>query len=493
MSAAPTNTSGSYWPQCLSCLRNGSDELPNDFARVFEQQLSAYVDRINGRNKAAPWKQLVLDTRTALRSAMSALGDEKHRSERQSLLSKSMDHLGRILSAPEGDARCRTLSARLLCNLVTSHPFNAKQASLIVIVSLISVEEHLRNESTELDFSWLDMIVSSASDRKALAAVVAALYNTMHSMDGCRDWCRQVARASLFVAALLRHVIPVTAMQAHADYGDEATQWITLVLQKLIDLGHLADMYTAIGSSLDRVVPEQMVLLSVARQALGESRRELTETKPSALFLVHLFDQLQVTTEANVDWPLEQKARPVVLDAMSEILSDNDAWTAHLRQTIGETTNFISNVGNELGRILDDLVRRNSGKKARDMAMAEDEQLFMTSVVRVLGNLCHGCHYNQDLLRTTLLPTVQAPHRTLLHVLLSCTSFSTVCFTLREWAVVAIRHALDGNAGNRLLVAELEAQQAVQSAALTDMGLRVDLDPNGKIHVAPLNPAQEED
>jgi hypothetical protein len=76
--------------------------------------------------------------------------------------------------------------------------------------------------------------------------------------------------------------------------------------------------------------------------------------------------------------------------------------------------------------------------------------------------------------------------RNVLHVLLTCTSLAPYCFTLREWAVVAVRNALEDNAENRATLAELQAQQSVSSAALADMGVRIDLDATtGQVHVVP--------
>jgi hypothetical protein len=77
-----------------------------------------------------------------------------------------------------------------------------------------------------------------------------------------------------------------------------------------------------------------------------------------------------------------------------------------------------------------------------------------------------------------------------LHVLLSCTSLSHTCFTLREWSVVTIRHALEDNESNQDLVAQLEAQQAAPAAALDDMGLRMQLQANGKVSLEPQEPNQ---
>jgi len=68
-----------------------------------------------------------------------------------------------------------------------------------------------------------------------------------------------------------------------------------------------------------------------------------------------------------------------------------------------------------------------------------------------------------------------------LHVLLPMTSLSYTCFTLHEWAIIAICSALEKNTANQAVVAELEARtrSVVQSAALEEMGkmgIRVNLD-----------------
>lgn len=72
-----------------------------------------------------------------------------------------------------------------------------------------------------------------------------------------------------------------------------------------------------------------------------------------------------------------------------------------------------------------------------------------------------------------------------LHVLLSCTSFSYGCFTLREWALVAIRNVLDGNQQNQDMVAQLEAQKTVDTPELNKMGVKTVIDDQGKVRVEP--------
>jgi ataxin-10 len=151
----------------------------------------------------------------------------------------------------------------------------------------------------------------------------------------------------------------------------------------------------------------------------------------------------------------------------------------------------------DIGRLVDDYQTVNAGRKTRDIVIPEEDQQVLIKSVRIVGNLCFQCRLNQDLLRTTEFPPVNGTteNRTDhqcgerangLHVLLSSTSFSYSCFTLREWAVIAIRSVLDGNESNQAVVAALEAQRPVQSSALSDMGIRVDLT-GGNVSVIPLD------
>jgi hypothetical protein len=130
--------------------------------------------------------------------------------------------------------------------------------------------------------------------------------------------------------------------------------------------------------------------------------------------------------------------------------------------------------------------------------MSEDEQRSIVGLIRLLGNVCYRCRKNQDLIRQTIVPLSALPadvsglnntlhQRTALHVLLSCTSFSYGCFTLREWAIVALRNVLEGNEANQELVEKLEAQEPLQSAELEKMNLRVDMNRQGEVRIVPLN------
>jgi hypothetical protein len=213
-----------------------------------------------------------------------------------------------------------------------------------------------------------------------------------------------------------------------------------------------------------------------------------------------------------------------VADILASTLGMDNSLINTLRLHISDQTVVLQETAMSLGRIIDDLAEKSEGKRARDIHLEQDAQKLFVSFVRLIGNLCFRCPPNQNLLRTTLVPpTIKSAARTTttpstpqqqqpnqsqeddvdshpssggggsdkprngLHVLLSCTSYATSCFTLREWAVIAIRNALEDNEGNQDVVAELVAQDSVQTADLETAGIRVQLDSKGNVSLKKLD------
>jgi len=189
---------------------------------------------------------------------------------------------------------------------------------------------------------------------------------------------------------------------------------------------------------------------------------------------------------------------------------------ATLRSTIGLETSFVEEIGRHTGALLDSMLHEYQSsspgrKKAVPIGGSNDSTRdrrgpVLVVLVRLLGYLCYNCRSNQDLLRTTLVPPLAIPsmstsssatttttesstdlqnERSLLNVLLSCTALAFVCFPLREWSVVSLRLALQDNHENQAAVASLQAQQAVQTTALDDIGMNVELDRTGKVKLTP--------
>lgn len=325
--------------------------------------------------------------------------------------------------------------------------------------------------------------------------------------------------------------------------GDFATEWIVRTIEKLCCLGQLPALYVSAGGEVmgdgtATVTPELIVLLHcVARAVHDDTAPDSDTTKPLlgrdagdiATVSCHvdlanrfcLLNKSQVLSElsetqaqvlpdrseekgedensqtvASSDPALVEEAWFLALGILATSLgTDDHVSMAETRLAIGRDTPLIQDVSVDLGTVVDSLSAANQSRNARDLVISDDEQRRITSLVQLLGNVCYRCRQNQDLVRQTIVPFPPPPpgttvcdscvERTALHVLLSCTSFSYGCFTLREWAIIALRNVLEGNEANQKLVEQLEAQQPMQSAELEGMGLRVNMDPDGKVRVVP--------
>jgi hypothetical protein len=384
-----------------------------------------------------------------------------------------------------------------------------------------------------------------------LAAVVAALHNCIVSLEDYPDqdggtgkhasFPGEIASSRLLICTLLRQLVSIktvseslkqeeTETEPKADCKDSATEWISILLMKLCRMGMLPELYQSAGSGelSGLVFPEQTVLLHCLREdvestVVEDHRDTFNQSNPlggeageeggvaSHLFLVQQSSRIRLAAATNNDGDgngdnmhstLGNSALSTILDILAEVLGVNTKDAGLIRVRIAEETSFLKEVALDLGRIVDHLSVSNMGRTTRQLTMEDEERQTVTVLVRLLGNLCFLCRQNQDLLRTILVPSTRpedsdsdslaAQERSALHVLLSCTSFSYTCFTLREWAVVAIRNVLDNNLENQAEVAKLDGQQPVQTAELDAMGVRVNLDSRGKVSVEPLEGMREE-
>ena len=391
--------------------------------------------------------------------------------------------------------------------------------------------------------NWVDAMLHAAKsgNRPALGAIVAALHNCLLSLLGNHattesvgsTLIHQISSCSLLICTLLRQVASIESSirtedrkdpDEEEEEEDAATEWIVLLLIKLCRQGLLPSMYRAIGTN-SLSLPEQVVLLHCIRSEVtarrsstkdSSSRRphlvlggEAGCTESTHVFLAQvlcsLLDSqqrerdtlLKSTTTSNIDEnddrALQQSAILTILDILAETLASDDEVAAQVRKSVGRQTALVPRLCRELGELHDQLSLRNRGRISRDVLILHDEQAMLIALVRVMGNLAFECRHNQDLIRTTMVvPTDDAAqqNRSGLHVLLSCTSYAQACFTLREWAVVAIRNVLQDNGANQQVVAQLESQRAVQSTELGNMGIRVELS-KGQVSVSPLVDEEE--
>jgi hypothetical protein len=261
-------------------------------------------------------------------------------------------------------------------------------------------------------------------------------------------------------------------------------------------------------------------LLLVPLQGLGSTSAE--QQQDNLHFLIHdlypafreIVSKTTTTTSTNTTENKEtilneitmcQSLAPTALCLVQEILADVVLYPPQKQEPQQEGPSLRATVGTTvLPLLIQDLVYyydtvqiRFVGRPAKEIVLTPMEQRIFVSIVRLLGNLVYGCRSNQDLLRNTVAPPTndsssqqqqpQQQQRTGLHLILSCTSLSHTCFTLREWSIVAIRNALDNNIDNQTMVAQLQAQQPAPSAPLEEMGVRVQLEQNGKVSLKPVS------
>jgi hypothetical protein len=562
---------------CLTPIANQLDQYVTQLKNASESQLLETTNAL--RNERSSSKSIIRETKLALRLAASCLataasGTRHGTNTRQHLSTPALAQsiiptlineaahfwiapVMKILASRDGDSNCRLYAARLFSNILTSCYPSMMGTDTITIPRIDNSEcPALVIHHSATAYTWLDFVECAIGDKRdensnrpALVAILAALYNAIIANEQCHqlsdeqdekpaNWLVQELASS---TTLLRIVIgqlrlvsienkTATDFLTDIDPDDEVNEWILLLIKQLVAMGYLQTIYNcAIGRTAikqestgltEQVLPEHNLLLAcLLKNQVKVFGRIDNEIRTSILFMVDQYcrlakDQLRIHAvpnsignDDNHDHDHDNSRRQLraavmckLIGILADYIGSDACQVAEMRLAMGQDTPFISVAGSQLAELVDLLLHRNNGigtrkGTGRDLNMSVEEQQSITNLVRVLGNLTYQCKPNQDLLRTTLVsPKTQGvakdesdAARNILHVLLSCTSFAWACFTLREWALVAIRNALEENDSNQALIAELQAQEAVQSESLTDMGIRVNLDSTGKVSVQPLD------
>ncbi len=376
--------------------------------------------------------------------------------------------------------------------------------------------------------------------------------NATQTEENRSDFVETIASNGLIVSTLLRNFVSAEAVtkaieneksgsKEQSGHWDAATDWIQLLLSRLAKLGMLPKMFTSIdaglvrnssGSSSIRLMPEQNILLQCMSREANAYAMEYTTNRgvqnpignAACVFLAELLvqmspwfrDQRIPNNETNqhdrtsLDGFNDQLVHSgflTVIEILATILGVDTPEITALRLLLGQDSAILQESAKCLGVVLDDLAEKSEGRKARDIKLSDDDQKILTSLVQFVGNMCYDCKHNQDLLRTTLVPRAKpllprieesaenvsndADIRNGLHVLLTCTTHATACFTLREWGVIAIRNVLEENTENQSVVKDLMAQGPVESADLEEAGVRVQLDSKGKVSLATIDESSQ--
>lgn len=401
---------------------------------------------------------------------------------------------------------------------------------------------------TTMPPSWSEIIHTTASTttcgkRETLGAIVATIHNcilAIKSSDNANFRLESLATDKIIMCNLVRYILPKETIQpvdqnnlsgTDRDLSDDGTHWISLLLEVFCTYGMFKHIYEAIGGSSstsdgstnDGITPEQVVLLNCLSNSVetcadeGESKTTNMNRNPLGGSCPNGFNSI-VREMAQIWLNLQQSKRmkerverydgetscmveamKIILDILGTALSSNysdisDEQMLKIRISVSQDIPLLKNSLLELGMIIDKLGIENRGLKARELVVSKDDQHLLIGLVRFLGNVCYKCFLNQNLVRETKVPfehisigrssETDSNERNGLHVMLSCTSFAYGCFTLREWGIVAIRNMLDNNDANQEEVAKLEAQQVINTPELENLGVKLNLDEKGKIHVA---------
>ena len=405
------------------------------------------------------------------------------------------------------------------------------------------------NQDVASELNWLDMVLSAGDSRDTLAALVATIYNSLIACSTTQQtdnddasptetqvspnqFARSFAESGLFVSALVRHLVSSTVVTTligsstlpndKETAGDDATLWISNVFMYLLRHGYFPMAYDSIGS-ISGILPEHVAVLYCLRSELEQatqgdgttSLQALFSTQEHAmefmLFLAHVYSELRtIVASMDTNHKAEEQS-PILGNAilltivhiMGCVLGVDDSITRRIRTSLGTRTTMVQELCTDLAEVYDSVtsiqrIINNKGRDKHELSTAHQEALI--ALVRTIGNLTFECRSNQDLVRTTKIPNPlngdekemnvngdekEMNERSALHVILSTTSLSHTCFTLREWCLVAIRYLLQNNDANQKVLAELEAQQPVQSTELQSMGVRVEMDSKGDVRVLP--------
>lgn len=363
---------------------------------------------------------------------------------------------------------------RILCNCITQNHETSQR--LLESVPAIPKGSHSNN--------WVDFILTNRSNRDCLAAVVACWYNATSVLQA-------TTAHPLFLETLLRN-----AMSATTKVQDDATDWIRRAVCLYCRTVGLPESYESLGRT---IVPEHVVFLLLLLRSIEEPPKSLhllgdtpATIQANLKFLMQLVMREETTLDT-VECSLHRDVRHLAMELINEALleSDNDGDRAYqVRRHIGEIPGLWNYLLTQLTNIVDHWNEIASVKKARDApSLSDHDQRFLVNCVRCIGNLTYQCGYNQDCLRNVRLNK----DRNGLHILLSTTGMAVSCFSLREWGIVAIRNALDQNLENQAIVERLQAEQAVQTTALDDMGIQIKITSDGKASISPKSRTGEQD
>ncbi|KAI8388624.1 spinocerebellar ataxia type 10 protein domain-containing protein [Radiomyces spectabilis] len=328
--------------------------------------------------------------------------------------------------------------------------------------------------------SWWNHVLTLNSDAVVLTAFILIL-NCIRGNAGRGRVLVQCTNGHALLTAMLDDM-----ERLHVSEGQHFEIGYAIVSQ-LIAEGHFLTLFNAMQTN-EEINSRQTILLKLLDSKLHMHKGTFPEFighEEAALFS-HVFGNLAKTAMAIMKQVKEShadKKSDLDMDRVGTIYTSlvlvlqilNHLITWEDEQPRLQFTDVL--VGDDALTVATDLLRHCEGINLPSSQDAKDSQIgfdyLKRESVRLLGSLCYGNRAMQDKLRQIGgIPLI-----------LSQCKIDDSNPYVREYAVVALRHLLEGNLENQKLIEELKPMEAVQTPELDEMGLKATL-VDGKVQLS---------
>lgn len=345
------------------------------------------------------------------------------------------------------------------------------------LVNFVTCNEKNANEVWKLAFPDVISQVLESENVAAAAAAAALIHNCVavvpeRMVDVVKVWDQRSEKKSVAMSLLKNLHESDEALSSEKIF--ESFSWAFLVIRRLIAAGMVADVFQALGPSLEEIVanhkrfikngdsfsPFQITLLGVIDAALAKSAESLEDddelftdmlpTPPSLDHFVNLFRVALTVKYNDVVRLVANIAGSVII-----LLEDSDFLN-------GFKFDMLSQAVERFGELSKDNDKGLRVSLVRLVALAADRDKTMQDLVRQKGGIPHilnAMAYEKDPARNPFM---------------------------REWAVLAIRNLTENNQANVNDLRSYELVDVVDNQFLQKAGLEAYVDPtSGRPRVRP--------
>ncbi|OQR85273.1 hypothetical protein ACHHYP_12023 [Achlya hypogyna] len=349
------------------------------------------------------------------------------------------------------------------------------------------------------------ILVEGQVHRKLLGYATAAALNCLHSPQDGTARAEELAtrRRPLLTLLLQRCLTHGSAGEDAVDQAeDPAFEWIVLLFRQLFQRQRTAEMYRSLSASLlstlwSKLTPEQILLLRMLDMCLSTEEAAAAQVHatddPTLLaFFLHEYVVLHSAADtARPDDAAGEDAPSVDRQAMWAAMEiEASKLMLHILGTLTTTlppaalaAADVRDLVLSFVPVLVQQMQRASASRQGDLTNkpqaptehAEYYYGYKSAGVRVLGNLVHRNPVVQDLMRSCGG----------IEVLLNSCNIDETNPMIREWALVALRHACEGCEANQEYIKALAPQGVHSEVDLAKMGAKAVVE-NNKVKLEPM-------